>query len=114
MWIPFVEQAPTNSTLVLSSDSEPSRDGSPTKEEGTDSGEMPLSKSPNIADDDDETIDKILGGTNAKSPSSKASRLKSLKKGPKLEDNSSPGKNKMAKSKKRKGKILTYLMTSSP
>ena len=79
---------------------------------------MPLSKSPNIADDDDddddETIDKILGGTNAKSPSSKASRLKSLKKGPKLEDNSSPGKNKMAKSKKRKGKILTYLMTSSP
>ncbi|XP_024032448.1 uncharacterized protein LOC112094990, partial [Morus notabilis] len=97
-------RAPNSSTVVLSSNSEHSRDASPTKEDGTESEEVSLSKSPKLEEEDDENLGKILGESGAKSASSKKSSLKSLKKGSKLGGDDIPlEKNESDKPKKRKG-----------
>lgn len=91
------DQPPASSTLVLSSDSEPAYDGSPLKEDRTDSEELSIRKY-SEGEDDDENLGKVLGGDG-----DKKSKLKSPEKGKKLEDDTSPIKNKSDKPKKRKG-----------
>lgn len=100
-------QAPTRSTLVLSSDSEHSHDGSPTKEDRTGSEEVSLSKSSKVVEDD-ENLCKTLSESGARSLSNKKSRLKSpkkksLKKRSKFEDEMPSEENESDKPKKRKG-----------
>lgn len=102
-----VDQAPTRSTLVLSSDSEHSHDSSPTKEDRTGSEEVSLSKSSKVVEDD-ENLGKTLGESGARSPSNKKSRLKSpkkksLKKRSKFEAEMPSEENESDKPKKRKG-----------
>lgn len=99
----FVKQAPTQAPLELSSDSEPSPVGSPSKEERSDNEELSLDKSSETVDDD-ENLGKILSKSGAEPPSSKRSRLKSPRKGKKVEDELPLEEAKSDNHKKRKGK----------
>ncbi|KAF3433819.1 hypothetical protein FNV43_RR24922 [Rhamnella rubrinervis] len=86
-------QAPTHSSVTLSSGSESSRNGSPSGEEGTNWDESSLCKS-----------SKIQGDSSAETLSNERSRSKSPEKGkrPKIEDQVLE-KNKSGNPKKRKG-----------
>ncbi|XP_015878598.3 DNA-binding protein BIN4 [Ziziphus jujuba] len=97
-------QAPTHSTISLSSDSEPSPNGSPPEEDRSSWEEPTFFKSSKIADKD-KNVGKIHGENNiAKSPSSKRSRLKSPEKGKgrEVEDQVPLEKNKSGSHKKKK------------
>lgn len=101
----FFNQAPTHSTISLSSDSEPSPNGSPPEEDRSSWEEPTFFKSSKIADKD-KNVGKIHGENNiAKSPSSKRSRLKSPEKGKgrEVEDQVPLEKNKSGSHKKKKG-----------
>ncbi|KAF3432705.1 hypothetical protein FNV43_RR23807 [Rhamnella rubrinervis] len=93
-------QAPTHSTITLSSGSESSLNGNLLVEERTDWEESSLPQSSNIADKD-----KIHGDSIAESPSDKRASSKSPEKGqgPKIEDQVPLEKNKSGNHKKRKG-----------
>ncbi|KAL5568073.1 hypothetical protein UlMin_024648 [Ulmus minor] len=96
-------QAPTGSAVVLSSDSEPSPDRSPLKvEDRNDFEERSIGKSFEIVDEE-EIPDKFPDTSGGESPSRKRSKLKSPKKGTKVEDHNSPEKNKSVNPKRRKG-----------
>ena len=111
-------QAPDHSTLELSSDSEPSPVGSPSKEERSDCEDSPLHKSLNAKtvddDDNDENLGKILGESGANSPSSKRSKLKSPRKAQKTEDEKPPEKNKSYSRKRKTGKRGYHSFTFAP
>ncbi|KAF4356575.1 hypothetical protein F8388_006319 [Cannabis sativa] len=97
---------PTETTFELSSDSVVSSPaGSPSKDDGSDSEELTLGKSSETLDDN-ENLGKILGESGGKSS---RSRLRTPKKGQKLEDGKSLEKNKTAKKRtggKVAGKVL--------
>lgn len=100
----FFNQAPTHSTITLSSGSESSRNGSPTVEDESSWEEPSLCKSSKIADKD-KNVGKIHGENIAVSPSNKRSKLKSPEKGqvPKVEDQIPLEKKKSGSDKKKKG-----------
>ena len=100
----FFNQAPTHSTVTLSSGSESSHNGSPIVEERTDWEESSLCKSSKITDKD-KNHGKIQGDSSAESLSDERSRSKSPEKGqgPKIEDLVLE-KNKSGNHKKGKGK----------